>query len=67
MNCRPPASPEPVFVLATRNPIEQERTCPLAPRRSRIAGRAHLRHDYGTAEAGYRATWEQLGCHPELS
>ena len=26
-----------------------------------------MRHDYAAAEAGYRAAWEQLGCHPALS
>ena len=31
------------------------------------AERAYLRHDYAAAEAGYRAAWEQLGCHPALS
>ena len=35
-----------------------------ALRAAAAAERAWLRHDYAAAEAGYRAVWEQLGCHP---
>ena len=37
-----------------------------ALRAAAAAERSWLRHDYAAAEAGYRAVWEQLGCHPAL-